>query len=325
MNLYQFVQQLAVTTFHNDGVPDYLWGSFRRKNITFFNGSSDEKTIVYWFQSLNFSIDLRLLDAQQTPLLMRQGWVGDSTWCEQTQLLSWQISQSYQLHTQWPEPAQLYPIGNCILEFAPSKAYVEDWRQQSSQGLFLGLKLYAMQQNGCDHLIPLQGGLIIAGEHVAFAQSRPSSIQAKLDHYAHLKQFALTNNPASNTTTNAATNAVLTPLAIENHAPEQDNTISMADVSAYEVSVALNGSRIVYSTQDHRVNQNIDLDGFRLGHGGEIIQEKMIHGVLHKLYYQLDVYCPQYQFQQRTNTSAAAENWFAQEADHLQFHAQTLR
>ena len=44
--------------------------------------------------------------------------------------------------TQWPEPpATLHSIGSCILEFSPSNAYVEDWRQQTRYRFILGLRL----------------------------------------------------------------------------------------------------------------------------------------------------------------------------------------
>ena len=141
MHLNDLCAQLPPTV--SDGyLPNFLMGCFRRKSITFFNGTTDERTIVYWFQSRHFTIDLRLTNAQTTPLLARQGWVGNTVWNNTTELLSWQITSSYQNHSQWPEPAKLHAIGNSILEFSPSNSYVEDWRQQATQGDFLGLRLY---------------------------------------------------------------------------------------------------------------------------------------------------------------------------------------
>ena len=44
------------------------------------NGLTDETSIVFWFQSKSFTIDLRLPDGAATPLVDRQGWVGDTLW-----------------------------------------------------------------------------------------------------------------------------------------------------------------------------------------------------------------------------------------------------
>jgi hypothetical protein len=127
---------ITTTTLSDIELPQYLMGSFRRKSITFFNGMTDEKTIVYWFQSKSFSIDLRLVDGNNTSIYQRQGWIGDTIWDAKTELLSWHIKHNYQNHVQWPEPAKLYQIGNSILEFSPSNAYVEDWRQQAKKVCF---------------------------------------------------------------------------------------------------------------------------------------------------------------------------------------------
>ena len=107
------------------------WVLFAVRVLLFSNGLTDENTLVYWFQSKTFTIDLRLKDPISTPVLERQGWVGDTIWDAQNQLLSWNVSSNYQNHVQWPEPAKLYSIGNAILEFSPSHAYVEDWRPTS--------------------------------------------------------------------------------------------------------------------------------------------------------------------------------------------------
>ncbi len=46
-----------------------MLGCFRRRCISFANGESDEQTIVYWFQSRNFTIDLRLQPSAPGPLV----------------------------------------------------------------------------------------------------------------------------------------------------------------------------------------------------------------------------------------------------------------
>ncbi len=44
------------------------------------NGLTDENTIVYWFQSRSFTIDLRLKSQKHTPSTDRQGWIGNTLW-----------------------------------------------------------------------------------------------------------------------------------------------------------------------------------------------------------------------------------------------------
>ena len=132
MNLFEAIKSLTPTLDLPEVVPSYLYGAFRRKSISLFNGLTDENTIVYWFQSRSFTIDLRLKSQLDTHVAERQGWVGDTVWDQQQQLLSWEVAHyaNYQNHVQWPEPAKLHAIGNSILEFSPSNVYVEDWRQQ---------------------------------------------------------------------------------------------------------------------------------------------------------------------------------------------------
>ena len=91
MNLLDLCTQLKPTDDSTCLLPQYLLGAFRRKSITFANGLTDENTLVYWFQSKTFTIDLRLKDPQSTPVLERQGWVGDTLWDAQNQLLSWHL------------------------------------------------------------------------------------------------------------------------------------------------------------------------------------------------------------------------------------------
>ncbi len=47
MNLFQALKQLPASQEVSGPIPDYLYGAFRRKSISFSNGLTDEKTIVY--------------------------------------------------------------------------------------------------------------------------------------------------------------------------------------------------------------------------------------------------------------------------------------
>ena len=295
MNLYELLKKCPVTPIENMPLPRYLMGSFRRKNISFYNGLSDEKTIVYWFQSKSFSIDLRLSDPTQTPVSERQGWVGDTLWDDKNELLSWNIHESYQPRIQWPEPAKLFPIGNCILEFAPSGAYVEDWRQQSSSGLFCGLRLLQAEHIATQQKFAMDGGLIIAGEHLAYAQSRLPLIQKQFENISDLND------------------------AIEN------KKIRASFVESYQVSIALNGPTIQFSTQSHLVNKVLQLDNFEIDSVGNITQLTEIEGETYRLYFSLDIYHPDFQFDRQTATTACAQQWLQKESTHLLKNATIIK
>lgn len=177
MTLGELLKVLAPTGLANVTFPPALLGAFRRKSITFCTGLSDETTQVYWFQSASFTIDLRLTDGAATPVADRQGWIGDTHWDAQGGELSWTVGYSYQQHNQWPEPARLAFIGNSVIEFAPSGAYFEDWRQLAADGPLLGLRLLAITDAGTGQGHRADGGLIVAGDQTAFVLSRPPHLQ----------------------------------------------------------------------------------------------------------------------------------------------------
>ena len=277
MNLFETLGQLEPITAATGTVPTYLMGAFRRKSISFYNGLTDENTIVYWFQSKSFTIDLRLnsvtytpiseLQASSgsthrathnTPVTECQAWVGYTHWDAQNASLSWELSSNYQNHTQWPEPATLHSIGNCILEFSPSNAYVEDWRQQASKGLFLGLRLVKAVHVATQQEISLDGGLIICGEHMAYAQSRLPHIQQNID--------------------------TLGILSYVEQSPSDLNQIE-----SYEVSVSTQDQLIQYSSCTQTTQQQLILDGFEIVNAETLIQRKLIGGEAYQLKFGVDV------------------------------------
>ena len=290
MNLFETLSQLKPITAASGSVPTYLMGAFRRKSISFYNGLTDENTIVYWFQSKSFTIDLRLKSAAATPIVERQAWVGYTHWDTQTASLSWELSSNYQNHTQWPEPATLHTIGNCILEFSPSNAYVEDWRQQASMGLFLGLRLVKAVHVSTQQEISLDGGLIICGEHMAYAQSRLPHIQQNVD--------------------------ALGVLSYVEQSPSDLNQIE-----SYEVSVSTQDQLIQYSSCTQMTQQQLILDGFEVVDTKTLIQRKLIGGEAYQLVFVVDVYEPEYTFQNVTPTTADSRHWLKQEQHHLMHHA----
>lgn len=294
MNLFEALKLLPASALNDAPIPASLFGAFRRKSITFFNGLTDEKTIVYWFQSKTFTIDLRLKSQDQTPLAERQGWIGQTIWDDATEQLSWEISDhaNFQNHVQWPEPAKLHTVGNCILEFSPSNAYVEDWRQQADQGLYLGLRIQNVIHINTQQDIALDGGLIICGHHMVYAQSRFPDFQAQLKSFPNIF------------------NAI-------------EQGIQATVIESFEVSVSTKNQIIEYSTQSSKIHQSIYLDDFEIIDDQTLRQRKTIQDEVYDIIFKVDIYHPNYHFQRITPLKQSSQNWFDAEKEHLSFHAIT--
>lgn len=292
MNLFDLLQHIPQKSSQDGHIPDYLHGAFRRKSISFHNGLTDEKTIVYWFQSKSFTIDLRLKSVTDTAITERQGWISDTLWDESSQLLSWDVQPyaNYQNHVQWPEPAKLHAIGNSILEFSPSNVYVEDWRQQATDGLFLGLRLKeCIDQSTGEHLT-MDGGLIICGRYIAFALSRIPEIQQKV--------ASLNFNSCG------------------------DQYLSA--IESFEVSISTNGQTKQFTTSEDFYQTAFNFEGFTVLENGSLAQDVQYGDKQLKLIFEVDVFEPNYQFSTSTSTCSDAEQWLNQEQDHLMHHAEMV-
>ncbi len=296
MNLFEVLQQLPETSLADAPIPASLFGAFRRKSISFYNGLTDENSIVYWFQSKSFTIDLRLKHVSRTPLNERQGWIAHTCWDQTHELLSWKMISSYQNHIQWPEPAKLHAVGNCILEFSPSNAYVEDWRQQAGRGPFLGLILKEAVHVNSGQRIAMNGGLIICAEYIAYAQSRLSEQQSAVESSAEMNNLYRAESEMI------------------------DADLAQA-IEAYEVSISLSDQEIAYSTQNSRAGQKLRLDGFSIVNDQMLRQSKFIGDEPYDLLFEVDTWQKDYLFQRFTSTAAESEQWFANEQAHLAHHA----
>ena len=167
-------------------VPDWMIGQFNRRSISFSNGKTDTSTVVIWMQCRNFSIDLRLPISSEMPVSKRleeytelelqqiadyEGWFAHSIWADQQ--LRWEDAVSLQLHERWPEPALLKRVGNCMIEFAPSGAYVEEWRfRNRSPGPLVGLPLHQEKNLNTGEIVHRGGGLIVCGDFAGLVLGR---------------------------------------------------------------------------------------------------------------------------------------------------------
>jgi hypothetical protein len=89
----------------------------------------------------------------------------------------WQGGLRFHAHDAWPEPGDLRRTGPCLMEFAPSGAYVEDWRlQPGSAGPFLSLRLLSETDLRHGHILRDNGLLVQAGDHVMLVLGRRVAI-----------------------------------------------------------------------------------------------------------------------------------------------------
>jgi hypothetical protein len=193
MNLLELCEPAKPTY----GVPAWVLGCYRRRSITFFSGETDDSTLVLWLQSRGLTGDLRLAAdrpkvASLDELLTRspeelrrmaevEGGMAPSQFDARESgslgpsagVMRWGDWQAFQSHAKWPEPGDLRRVGDCLIEFAPSGAYVEDWRLLAgAPGPLIGLSLLEERERESGRLLHRGGGLVIAGAHALFVRGR---------------------------------------------------------------------------------------------------------------------------------------------------------
>jgi hypothetical protein len=275
--------------------PEHLLGAFRRRSITFCTGATDDTSVVYWFQSRSFTIDMRLPDAATTPLAMRQGWIGDTAWDAASGEMSWHTPTSYQPRNQWPEPARLVAIGNSVIEFAPSGAYVEDWRQQAVRGPLLGLRLIEAVDRGNGARLAMDGGLIVAGDHAAWALSRTPDAAAAVARSGDIGTALDTGD------------------------------ITAEQVESYEVSVATGDGTVRHSTIAARYGTSLLGGEMAIEQDGTIIWRDLPQAPALRLRFAIDLHHPDATFGNATICDRGAMTWIERESAHLMRHAATIR
>lgn len=300
----------------NNSVPEWMLGYYKRRAISFANGDSDVHTHVCWLQSRNFSIDLRLplqdrqvsskalVDYSQQELRTLanyEGWEALSEW--DGDALSWHSETSLQLHNRWPEPAKLNRIGNCMIEFAPSGAYVEDWRLQPSRpGSLIGLRLIEERNLNDNSLRHCGGGLIICGDYAALVLGRAAPVDTKV-----------------------------TPGSLSTLAAQAVGDIArLAALFNFETSVAhgslQEGFNIDLSTCPDRLGQFLlPLDGFEyLAEQKQISQRLFIEDVPCQRLFSIDTLESMIHFDQATGFTSDAQAWFERESSTLGRYTQVL-
>jgi hypothetical protein len=163
-------------------------GCWTRRNLRFADGTEDKTTRVIWLQTLSGVCDVRI-SASRADLRERTGFADCSTeellklaeqdcFCGTTLFdpeaepfptASWP-KEAYLFRFQpvitFPEPGWLEwrDFGTCMIETAPSGAYVEDWR------------LLPESRSFAAHLTKRDAAsatcLYVAGEHAIYARNR---------------------------------------------------------------------------------------------------------------------------------------------------------
>jgi hypothetical protein len=295
------------------GVPDWMLGFFKRHSISFADGLTDVQTHVCWFQSRNFTIDLRLPQGdRQVPakplsayspeelqvLANHEGWEALCTW--EDEVLSWHTETSFQVHNRWPEPGVLKRIGNCMIEFAPSGAYVEDWRlQSSSPGALIGLRLLEEKDLESGDVHHRGGGLIVCGDHAAMVLGRAQPLESDVPLRDQITQRV-------------------------------DDPQWLNRAFNFETSVAEGGLHegfnVTLSTRAGRIGQPLmPLDGFELtADGKHLVQTLLVNGRPRERRFVIDTLEPQLGFAQATGFTPEAAQWYERESPTLSRYTQPL-
>lgn len=307
------------------GVPDWLLGCFRRYSITFANGLTDTKTQVYWLQSRNFTIDIRLpidvelvaakplanyREQELLQLADYEGFSANTDW--DGEMLSWRDADAaFQIHNRWTEPATLKCVGNCMIEFCPSDAYIEDWRlQTSNQGPLIGLRLIEERELYSGVIRHKGGGLIVCGDYAGLVLGRAETVK----------------KPSTETTLKTMVAQAGSNLAV------------LSKLFNFETSVAqgslVEGFSVKHSTQANRLGSALfPLDGFELPtayqHADlgsiEVIRQKLtINGKACERLFLIDTIEPHVSFSQATTLSDETQAWFERESATLTRYTEVL-
>jgi hypothetical protein len=301
----QELSQLACS-LSAESAPDWLLGCFQRRSITFYTGACDTTTRVYWLQARGLSADFRVQPSeshsdfawsQKDQIGNFEGGIGRTAWSGHT--MKWFGWTSFQLHDKWCEPGVLKRVGDCVIEFAPSGAYVEDWRLQPSRpGPVVALRMVREWDVKVGAATHSGGGLIVCGDHAALVRGRTRNLHG----LGRLSDVA-------------------------RDAPHDSEL--RRDLFAFEASYAIReGSsdyKILLSTNPSLIGKTLPvLDGFSYDVKTQLVTQRVRQGgtTLERLF-SIDTLEPEVSFSSATSVNAEAEEWLHRESDTLLAFAST--
>lgn len=278
-------------------VPHWMLGAFKRRNITFYDGMTDVSTNVFWLQTQTLTIDLRLPiseeQARQNTIekLSNEAWYGYACWKDNQ--LSWSGGASYEFYNKWPEPAELRRIGDCMIEFAPSGAYVEDWRLLSSgNGPLIGLELFQEEDIPTGKISPRKGALIICGDSAGLVIDRQQNIN---------KNYKSLND------------------AYE-HGEKVDNLLGFEASIGQKISN--NEYKVIYSLSTNRIGENLlSMNNFEINDATGVLVQTLEK---QKRYFKIETYFDHFYFSKITPTTDQALHWYKQESKTLGRYANRI-
>jgi hypothetical protein len=291
--------------------PDWLIGCFRRRSITFFQGQCDTSTEVYWLQARGVCADLRIspqrpracdrvslddfTEPELTLLARAEGGAARTEWDGAS--MRWSGWHSFQLHDKWPEPGFLRRVGDCVIEFPPNGAYVEDWRlQPSSPGPVVGLQLIEERVSRTGAVTHQGGALIVCGDHAALVRGRPCPTHIQTRWADALRQIR--------------------PRSIVPDLFACEASYAVRDPASGDFVIAL-------STNPLREGQTLSVrDGFELDrHAYQVRQTLTENGELCERIFTIDTLERYHAFRRSSEVSAGTTAWLTSEAETLLAHA----
>ena len=243
-------------------------------------------------------------------LAQYDGWLARTDW--DANMLSWRESEvSLQLHNRWTEPAILKRVGNCMMEFCPSNAYVEDWRlQPSNPSCLIGLFMLEERELATNLVRHKGGGLIICGDYAALVIGRAPGAD-----------FEFGKKPLTSWVDDAVGD-----IPRLNQLLDVETSVAKGDMT--------HGFNVLLSTKTHRVGQALTpLDGFEapkwithktLGTIQIIKQQLLVHGVACERLFTIDTMEPHMVFSQETDFTPTASEWYVRESSVLARYATVL-
>jgi len=292
-DLVALAHRRCLAACRDGGAPAWTLGCFKRRSITFFSGITDDSTQVYWLQTRGLTADLRLPAGRRLAgdAAAIEGGLARARW--DGQRMTWFDWTSFQLHDRWPEPGVLRRVGDCLIEHAPSGAYVEDWRfQPSATGLLLGLRLLEERDVDRHEVRHRGGGLVVCGQHAAFVRGRARSL------------------PAGGRLADVLRDAGGDPSVLG---------AAFAFEASYARREPSGGFTVVASTDPRRRGASLlQLDGFEIDPtDGGVVQRVREDGRGLERRFTLDTAVPDFEFRLDTFAAPEAHSWLAGEADAL--------
>jgi len=201
--------------------------------------------------------------------------------------MAWSDWIAFQPYDKWPEPGELRRIGDCLIEFAPSGVYVEDWRfQPAARGLLAGLELIG-EVAADGGFQPRGGGLVVASDLAILVLGRRRALPGDAPLDVQFKTQADT--------------AALAALAF--------------DASACLARLGGSGFTVELATNPFDQGASLHLGGFQPGRAPDLVEQTLPDGA--RRLWRVETLLPRAALEPATKPEAAGSAWLVREATRL--------